>query len=108
MAIQSVPADATPAGCPPAHWPATRFRLNAGREPPVCLFHAVFHPRMLRVSIPTAAVVGTVLTAINQGTLIFAGTFPAELGWKIPLTYSVPFMVSTWGALRVSRVRIDR
>jgi hypothetical protein len=53
----------------------------------------------------TALVVGSVLTAINQGTLIVAGDFPRSLMWKIPLTYLVPFCVSTWGALVNSRLR---
>ncbi|MFN0096354.1 MAG: nitrate/nitrite transporter NrtS [Dehalococcoidia bacterium] len=60
---------------------------------------------MIRNSVVTAAVVGTILTAINQGTLIVAGDFPAALAWKIPLTYGVPLCVSTWAALRISMVR---
>ena len=61
---------------------------------------------LLRRSTLTGLVVGTILTAINQGTLILAGNFPPELAWKIPLTYCVPFCVSTWGALSNSRRRI--
>ncbi len=53
----------------------------------------------------TAAVVGTALTAINQGNLLIAGSFPAALYWKIPLTYCVPFCVATWGALVNSRLQ---
>jgi hypothetical protein len=63
-----------------------------------------FRP-MLRRSLLTAAVVGTILTAINQGTVLAAGDFPGELYWKIPLTYCVPFCVATWGALINSRIR---
>jgi len=51
----------------------------------------------------TAVVVGTALTAINQGNIILNGHFPAALYWKITLTYSVPFCVATWGALINSR-----
>ena len=54
---------------------------------------------MLRRSLLTAIVVGTFLTAINQGNILLRGEFPAALYWKIPLTYSVPFFVATWGAL---------
>ena len=43
--------------------------------------------------------VGAILTALNQGTEIFHGKFPPALAWKIPLTFLVPFCVSTWGAL---------
>lgn len=44
-------------------------------------------------------IVGTILTAINQGDLILAGTLSAEIAWKIPLTYLVPFCVSTYAAV---------
>lgn len=50
---------------------------------------------LLRRSTLTDLVVGAILTAINQGTVLIAGNFPAELLWKIPLTYCVPFCVST-------------
>jgi hypothetical protein len=52
----------------------------------------------------TALVVGTVLTAINQGNLILSGDLSAALIWKVPLTYCVPFCVATWGALVNSRL----
>jgi hypothetical protein len=58
---------------------------------------------MLLRSLITAAVVGTLLVAINQGTVIFGGDFPPSLYWKIPLTYAVPFCVASWGALVNSR-----
>jgi hypothetical protein len=58
---------------------------------------------LLRRSLLTALVVGTILTAINQGNVILDARFPASLYWKIPLTYSVPFCVATWGALINSR-----
>ncbi len=54
---------------------------------------------MLRRSIITSAIVGTILVAINQGTVIIAGEATSELAWKIPLTYCVPFLVASWGAL---------
>lgn len=47
--------------------------------------------RSLRVS----ALIGTLLVAINQGDALLAGTFAGELYWKIPLTYLVPYVVST-------------
>ena len=54
---------------------------------------------MLRRSLFAALVVGTVLTVLNQGDLLFAGQWSNAFYWKIPLTYSVPFIVSTYGAL---------
>lgn len=58
---------------------------------------------MLRRSLLTALVVGSILTSINQGTLVFRGDFPLALAWKVPLTFAVPFCVATWGALTNSR-----
>ena len=59
---------------------------------------------MLRRSAIAALVVGTLLTAINQGPELAAGVLAPALLWKIPLTYIVPFCVATWGALSNSRV----
>jgi hypothetical protein len=78
---------------------------------PRCLRCTLRHPPLLRRSLSTALVVGTILTAINQGTVLVSGTLPAALLWKVPLTYAVPFCVATWGALsnnRLQRSRPDR
>ena len=64
-----------------------------------CLRCTLMRPSLVRRSTLTALVVGTVLTAINQGNILLDGHFPPELYWKIPLTFSVPFCVATWGAL---------
>jgi hypothetical protein len=77
------------------------FRLG---DRPLCLFCALRHRPMLRRSFLTAVVVGTVLVAINQGTVIATRDLPGSLAWKIPLTYCVPFCVATWGALISSRI----
>ena len=68
-----------------------------------CFRCAARHQPLLRRSARTALVVGTILVAINQGTVLAAGEFPAALLWKIPLTYLVPFCVATWGALGAAR-----
>ena len=78
------------------------FQLDGA---PRCLRHALRHGPMVKRSLLTAAVVGSILTAINQGNVLTAGEFPSELFWKIPLTYCVPFCVATWGALINSRIR---
>ena len=58
---------------------------------------------MLRRSLVASAVVGTVLTLLNQGDAIILGQMTVALAWKIPLTYCVPFLVATYGALSNSR-----
>jgi hypothetical protein len=52
-----------------------------------------------------ALIVGTVLTAINQGDVLFTGHVTGALLWKIPLTYAVPFVVATLGAMTAAKVR---
>ena len=68
-----------------------------------CLLCALRHAPMLRRSLLASAVVGTALTALNQGDAIIAGQISTALAWKIPLTYCVPFLVATYGALANSR-----
>lgn len=51
---------------------------------------------VLRRSLVVSAIVGTILTAINQGDVILAGDMPTL--WKVALTYVVPFCVATYGA----------
>ena len=68
-----------------------------------CFRCALLHRPMLRRSLAAAVVVGTVLTALNQGDNLLSGRWDAALYWKIPLTYCVPFIVATYGALTNSR-----
>jgi hypothetical protein len=50
-----------------------------------------------RRSFFVALVVGTVLNLINQGDALFG---PGDINWvKIVLTYFVPYVVSTYGAV---------
>ena len=70
-----------------------------------CLPCAVRDAPTLRRSGLIALAVGTLLTAINQGDVLLAGHWTAGLLWKIPLTYAVPFVVATLGALGTGRVQ---
>ena len=63
------------------------------------------HGKLLRRSAWIALVMGTVLTAINQGGVILSGSLPVALAWKVPLTYSSPFIVATWGGIVNARTR---
>ena len=64
-----------------------------------CTKCALRHTPMLRRSLSVALVVGTVLTILNQGDTLFAGDWKSPLYWKIPLTFCVPFLVATFGAM---------
>ncbi len=76
--------------------------MKAGRQ---CWRCAARNRAMLKRSLATALVVGTILVAINQGTTIASGGGAGDLAWKIPLTYCVPFLVASWGALGNAYVR---
>ncbi len=95
---EAAPAQVCPhLSTPPA---SGHFRMQvAGAARLNCWRCAVRNRRMLRRSILTSAVVGTILTLINQGPMLFDGDFPSALAWKVPLTYCVPFLVASWGAL---------
>ena len=70
-----------------------------------CLRCALIYGPLMRRSLLVALIVGTILTAINQGNIILRGDFPAALFWKMPLTYAVPYCVATTGAILNSRTR---
>ncbi len=73
-----------------------------------CLRCAIIHGPLVRRSLVVALIVGTILTAINQGNILLRGDFPPSLYWKIPLTYVVPYCVATTGAILNSRSTMDR
>ena len=74
---------------------------------PHCLRCALRYPPMLKKSLIIYLIVGTVLTAINQGNFIAAGDFQAAMVWKIPLTYAVPFTVATIGGILNARTAVQ-
>jgi hypothetical protein len=89
--------------CAAGHAARARFRFQSSEGPlDKCLRHALGHVRVVRTALATAAVVGTILALINQGNLMFAGEWRADMAWKIPMTYCVPYGVVTWSALRTA------
>ncbi len=84
--------------------PRFRFVLDGEQTVLKCLRCAPRHPPLVRKAVATSLVVGTILTLINQGDMLLAGHLTPVLLWKIPLTYLVPFTVSSYSALAISRV----
>ena len=68
-----------------------------------CLRCSLTYGPLVRRSLVVALIVGTILTAINQGNIILRGDWPESLYWKIPLTYVVPYCVATTGAILNAR-----
>lgn len=86
--------------CGRALAPGYRFRGGAFR----CGRHALTYRPMLRRSLLTALLVGTLLTAINQGDRVMHARLSRGVMVKMALTYCVPFAVSTSGALGAARL----
>lgn len=82
-------------------------RTRGGAAPPApdlrCLKCALRHRGLLRRSLMVSLVVGTILTLLNQGDTLLAARWNNALYWQIPLTYCVPFLVATYGALTNTR-----
>ena len=60
-------------------------------------------PANLRRTTRIAAVVGVILTLINQGDVIIHGNATALTGVKVGLNFVVPFIVSNLGVLAGDR-----
>ena len=66
--------------------------------------HLALHDGVPKRSLLTALVVGSILTAINQGDVILAGEAPQT--FKVLLNYLVPFCVATYGAVTARRAAL--
>ncbi len=60
-------------------------------------------PATVRRSLRVAAVVGSILVAINYGSRILAGALEAADFARIGLTYCVPYCVATYAAVSALR-----
>ncbi len=55
------------------------------------------------VAVPTALIVGTILTAVNQGAVIVSADLSPALVARVAANYLVPFVVSSIGYLVAGR-----
>jgi hypothetical protein len=65
--------------------------------PPPRVLRTVFSRRSLSRCIPIAGVVGTVLSAVNQGSVIFGGKASTITWIRVGTNYLTPFIVSSSG-----------
>jgi hypothetical protein len=68
-------------------------------------FHLWFARTTLRKTIKIALVVGTLLSLINQGSVIAGGDATTATWIRVGLNYVVPFCVSSLGFLSATRAR---
>jgi hypothetical protein len=85
----------------PADDPAAPPSWSTGREA-VALW---FARTTLRRTLKIAAVVGTLLSLINQGSVIFGGDATVATWLRVGFNYFVPFCVSSTGFLSATRRR---
>ena len=62
-----------------------------------------FRPDVVRRGVRVGLVVGTLLTVINYGDIIWKGDFDPAQWWRIVLTYCVPYLVSTYAGVSALR-----
>jgi hypothetical protein len=62
-----------------------------------------FAPNTLRKTLKICAIVGTLLSLINQGSVIFGGDATTATWVRVGLNYVVPFCVSSIGFLSATR-----
>ena len=90
---------------PGAQVPSGRPAAGGARPAPArgawCLqaIAPVFTAAHLRRTISIAAVVGTLLTLVNQGDVILGGGFSQGVAVKMAINYACPFVVSNLGLL---------
>jgi hypothetical protein len=65
-------------------------------------------PSIVRRSLVTALIVGTILALINQSGALRDDGLTPDIAVRIVLTYTVPYLVATWGALGASRMAVQR
>lgn len=58
---------------------------------------------VVRRSLKVSLLVGSILVAINHGDILLSGEAGRELLWKIPMTFCVPYAVSTFAAVDALR-----
>lgn len=65
----------------------------------------MIYPRVRDRALAVAAIVGSILFAINQLDVVVSGQLTPLIAAKALLTYAVPYSVSTYSALEVNRLR---
>lgn len=62
------------------------------------LFHYWFRRETVLRAVKVAAVVGPILTVINQGDVLLSGQYSPRVFLKILLTFLVPYLVSSFSS----------
>ncbi len=81
---------------------SARFLLpgHSGAER-VCVICAAGHRSFVHDGVRVSAVVGTLLTAVNQGQVLLAGDLTVSVAARVLFTYAVPFAVSLFTSVHL-------
>ena len=60
---------------------------------------------VVKRSLKVSLLVGSILAVINHGDQLLTGVIRSDVLWKIPLTYCVPYAVSTFASVDALRNR---
>ena len=69
------------------------------------IFRLAFEASVVRRALIMAAIVGTILVAINHGTCIMCGKFGTRCLIQSSLTFFVPYAVSTISSVQAVKCR---
>lgn len=83
-------------------------RADSLSEPAPGFLRVAWRADVVRRGLVTAAVVGTILVAINHGDAIVRGDVPVGRVLRIVLTYCVPYAVATWASVQAIRAERPR
>ncbi len=83
---------------------ARPYQFRRDVPDPLCAAFAILYRPVLRRAALIALIIGTVLTAINQGDVLLTGAITPLVLLRIALTYMVPYSVSTYSALSANRM----
>ena len=72
-------------------------KRGAGHGKPPGLFDTVFSRPSLSRCVPIALAVGTLLSLVNQGSVIFDGAATTATWIRVLVNYLIPFCVSSAG-----------
>jgi hypothetical protein len=64
----------------------------------------IMRGRTVRAAAPVAAVVGTLLSLVNEGSSLTSGTLIPVVLMRIAVNYAVPFLVASTGYLMATRL----
>lgn len=70
---------------------------------PAEALHLWFHGHTVRTAGPVALLVGTLLSVVNQGTVIASGQATGATWARTAVNYVVPFTVASYGWLSARR-----